>query len=70
MNQLVRADDNVSHKTYVYTYDVGGNRTATRIYDFTLEALKGEPTVITQTYGFDLDSNVMRWNDRLKTYSG
>ena len=70
MNQLVRADDNVSHKTYVYTYDVGGNRTATKIYDFTLETLEGEPTVITQTYGFDLDSNVMRWNDRLKTYNG
>ena len=70
MNQLVRADDNVSHKTYVYTYDVGGNRTATKIYDFALETLEGEPTVITQTYGFDLDSNVMRWNDRLKTYNG
>mgnify|MGYP002534480717 CR=1 FL=1 len=70
MNQLVRADDNVSHKTYVYTYDVGGNRTATKIYDFTLETLEGEPTVITQTYGFDLDSNVMLWNDRLKTYNG
>ena len=70
MNQLVRADDNVSHKSYVYTYDVGGNRTATKIYDFTLETLEGEPTVITQTYGFDLDSNVMRWNDRLKTYNG
>ena len=65
MNQLVRADDNVSHKTYVYTYDVGGNRTATKIYDFALETLEGEPTVITQTYGFDLDSNVMRWNDRI-----
>ena len=70
MNQLVRADDNVSHKTYVYTYDVGGNRTATKIYDFTLETLEGEPTVITQIYGFDLDSNVMLWNDRLKTYNG
>ena len=65
-NQLTRVDDNVRGKTYVYTYDKGGNRVSEKIYNYTLSASLGTAQqTIESTYGY-----LTTWKDRLSSYNG
>lgn len=64
-NQLVRADDLWWGKTYVYTYNKGGNRIATKAYAYTLNAELGEvKSTVSALY---LDPI---WRDRMTSYNG
>lgn len=66
LNQLVREDNVYSNKTYVYSYDLGGNITSKAAYAYQTGAtVTGTPTSTdTYTYG---DSN---WKDKLTAFNG
>ena len=66
LNQLIREDNLDLNKTFVYSYDLGGNLTSTKEYAYQTGAtVTGSPTTTnTYTYG---DSN---WKDKLTAYNG
>ena len=64
-DQLVRVDDAVQNKTYVYAYDKGGNRETEKIYAFTTGDTLGE-VLETKTSQY----NYLVWKDRLSSYDG
>ena len=66
LNQLIREDNLDLNKTFVYSYDLGGNITSTKEYAYqTGSTVTGTPTATnTYTYG---DSN---WKDKLTAYNG
>ena len=66
LNQLIREDNLDLNKTFVNSYDLGGNITSTKEYAYqTGAAVTGTPTATnTYTYG---DSN---WKDKLTAYNG
>ena len=66
LNQLIREDNLDLNKTIVYSYDLGGNLTATEEYAYqTGDTVTGTPTTTNSyTYG---DSN---WKDKLTAYNG
>ena len=66
LNQLIREDNLDLNKTFVYSYDLGGNITSTKEYAYQTGAtVTGTPTATnTYTYG---DSN---WKDKLTAYNG
>ncbi|MDE6019825.1 MAG: hypothetical protein K2H01_02345, partial [Ruminococcus sp.] len=63
--QLVRVDDAVQNKTYVYAYDKGGNRESEKTYSFTTGDTLGEvlETKISE-YKY------LVWKDRLSSFNG
>lgn len=65
IGQLVREDNGVLCKTYVYTYDLAGNITSKSTYDFT--AAGTTPSGATSTYEYGYASG---WGDRLTSYNG
>ena len=66
LGQLLREDNAVLGKTYIYTYDQAGNITAK--YTFALTAAGVMPTnpISTYVYGYDDDD----WGDLLTSYDG
>lgn len=64
-NQLIRVDDNIQSKTYVYQYDKGGNRVLQKIYDYTLSDSLG---TVKQEIVSEYDNIV--WDDLLTSYNG
>ena len=66
LNQLVREDNAYLNKTFVYSYDLGGNITSKEEYAYqTGSTVSGTPTATaTYTYG---DSN---WKDKLTAFNG
>ena len=66
LNQLIREDNLDLNKTFVYSYDLGGNLTSTKEYAYqTGSTVTGTPTTTNSyTYG---DSN---WKDKLTAYNG
>ena len=66
LNQLIREDNLDLNKTFVYSYDLGGNITSTAEYAYQTGAtVTGTPT-ITNSYTYS-DSN---WKDKLTAYNG
>lgn len=64
-NQLIRENNQKAGKTWVYTYDAGGNITQKKEYTYTTSNTLGTALdTITYTYG---DSN---WPDLLTAYDG
>ena len=63
--QLVRVDDNVNKKTFVYQYNQGGNRVSTKEYKYTLSESLGSIVDTTRL----LYANLY-WEDKLTTYDG
>lgn len=59
VNQLVRENDAIADKTYVYVYDKGGNLVQKKIYEYTTEELSEEPE---DTLNYTYDSV---WKDKL-----
>ncbi len=64
-NQLVRCDDNVAGKTYVYTYNKGGNRIMSKVYAYTLGAELGKM----QSGDTALYTDPL-WRDRMTSFNG
>lgn len=66
LNQLIREDNFELGKTTTYSYDVGGNITSTKVYDYTTDAsLEGKVVVTEKTYGYDTT-----WKDKLTNFNG
>lgn len=65
LEQLVRENDAVSDKTYVYKYDKGGNVVSKKVYDYTTETISSD-SIDTITYKYE-DSS---WKDLLTSYNG
>ena len=63
-NQLVRADDQGSGVSTVYTYDAGGNITAVKTYAYTTGELGAQTGENSYSYGDD------NWKDLLTDYNG
>ena len=64
LNQLTRENNEELGKTYVFTYDKGGNITSAKTYNYTEEAVSGDP-ISTETYTYG-DSD---WKDLLTSYN-
>ena len=65
LGQLIRENNPHTNKTYIFTYDKGGNITSITNYAYTTSSTLGTATnTITYTYG---DSN---WKDKLTNYNG
>ena len=64
LNQLVRADSAAQNKSFVYTYDAGGNILSVKEYAYTTGALG--TAVKTTAYGYTDGT----WKDLLTSYAG
>ena len=64
LNQLTREDNQAAGKSWVYSYDTGGNITSAKEYAYTTGNLGSVQSTRTYTYG---DSN---WRDKLTSYAG
>ena len=64
LNQLTRENNLAANKTYVYTYDTGGNITQVKEYAYTTGTPGTAIATMNYTYG---DSN---WKDKLTGYNG
>ena len=64
LNQLVRADSAAQNKSFVYTYDAGGNILSVKEYAYTTGALG--TAVKTVNYGYTDGT----WKDLLTSYAG
>ena len=64
LNRLTRANDPIAGKTWVYSYDSGGNILKRSEYAYTANALGTPSEEVTYTYG---DS---QWKDLLTAYNG
>ncbi len=64
LNQLTREDNQAAGKTWVYSYDAGGNITSAKEYNYTTGTFGTVLSTKTYTYG---DSN---WKDKLTSYEG
>ena len=63
--RLVREDNYPAGKTFVHTYNVGGNITAQRVYALSADANLGTPE-ITRTYQYATGG----WRDQMTSYNG
>gem|GEM_PF-2943568 len=64
LNQLIRADDEKSGVSTVYSYDVGGNITSVSTYAYTTDILGASTGTVPYIYGND------NWKDLLTSYNG
>lgn len=66
LGQLVREDNTIKNRTYVYTYDNAGNILTKKTYALTSEG--SDPTTLysTNTYGY----NDAEWGDLLTSFNG
>ena len=65
MDQLIREDNPFAGKTYVYTYDLGGNLLTKTTYAYTQPQTAPTNPLSTVTYGYDSE-----WHDLLTSYDG
>ena len=65
LGQLIREDNELLGKTYVYTYDNAGNITSKKTYAFTYFSNLGTP-ISTKNYGY----SAYGWGDLLTSYGG
>ena len=66
LGQLLREDNAVLGKTYIYTYDQAGNITAKYTYALTTAGVMPTNPISTYVYGYDDDD----WGDLLTSYDG
>ena len=65
LNRLVREDNKSLNKTYVWSYDIGGNITQKKVYPYTADINLGTAT---ETYAYTYKTN--GWKDQLVSYNG
>ncbi len=65
-DQLIRANDEILGKTFIYTYNSRGNLTSKATYDYTTADPITETPTSTDSYSYG-DSN---WPDKLTSYNG
>ena len=65
LDQLLREDNELLGKTYVYTYDYGGNITSKKTYALTAANVAPVNLISTQSYSYTDD-----WGDLLTAYNG
>lgn len=63
-NQLVRENNKNLQKTFVYTYDAGGNLSTKTEYDYTTDAQISSSAINTINYSYDTI-----WKDKLISYN-
>ena len=66
LGQLLREDNAVKNKTYVYTYDNAGNITSKKTYSLTSASIEPSGTPTTTTYGYFTGD----WGDLLTSFNG
>ena len=66
LGQLIREDNAVKNKTYVYTYDNAGNITSKKTYSLTSASVEPSGTPTTTTYGYSTGD----WGDLLTSFNG
>ena len=66
LGQLIREDNTVANKTYVYTYDNAGNILTKHIYALTAAGVTPTSAQSTYNYGY----NDTSWGDKLTSYRG
>ena len=66
LGQLIREDNPIKNKTYVYTYDRGGNITSKKTYAYTLASSITSSPTDTRTYTYGNSS----FGDLLTKYNG
>ena len=67
LGQLLREDNTVTNKTYVYEYDDAGNITSKKTYFLTAEGATPTSPISTITYGY---TDPLGWGDLLTSYRG
>ena len=71
-NQLVRENNQAQNRTYVYTYDIGGNMTCRKEYPFTAGSIPSTATPIRTINGVygdpDWKDKLTKWDNRPITY--
>ena len=67
LGQLLREDNTVTNKTYVYEYDDAGNITSKKTYALTAEGATPSSLVSSVTYGY---TDPLGWGDLLTSYGG
>ena len=71
-NQLVRENNQAQNRTYVYTYDLGGNMTCRKEYAFTAGSIPSTVTPIRTINGVygdpDWKDKLTKWDNRPITY--
>lgn len=65
LDQLIREDNNVTGKTYIYTYDNGGNITSKKVYNYSRAAT---PSSLNASYSYGYGNS--SWKDQLTSYNG
>jgi YD repeat-containing protein len=62
--QLIRVNDAIQNRTFVYQYDAGGNIRFRFEHEFTI----GEPGIVIDTISFSYDNS--EWRDQLTNFNG
>lgn len=65
-SQLTRENNQQTGKTYLYTYDDGGNLTTVKEYAYTARTGTPSGTAVTKNYSYGNSS----WKDQLTSYNG
>lgn len=65
LNQLIRENSETQNRTFVYSYDAGGNLLAVKEYAYTTEASPTEEPLKTETGLYD-----SAWKDKLMEWDG
>ena len=69
LNQLIRENNQVQNKTFVYDYDLGGNMTKMREYAYTTGTVpKNAIRTETGTFNSVWKDKLMKWNDISMSY--
>ena len=66
LDRLIREDNAVIGRTYVYAYDDNSNILNEKIYSYTIGDLNGLTPITTNVYGY----NNSNWLDQLTSYNG
>ena len=66
LDRLVREDNSVKNRTYVYTYGNNGNVLAEEVYSYITGAIGSNVAIYTNSYTY----NNSEWKDQLTSYCG
>lgn len=65
LGQVIRENNKEQNKTYIYEYDIGGNITNKKVYEYTDKEITNQPTEI-----IEYIYNNANWKDQLTSYNG
>ena len=65
LDQLIREDNNVTGRTYTYTYDKAGNILTKKVYSYTRATT---PSLLLESYTYSYGNS--NWKDQLTSFNG